>query len=451
MRLTRRVFDDLAIWMIGIGLIIGILFPPMLVLFGVPREIAITPFFFVVCLVAGTTVGGINILLVRLVVMPRLNALVDGMRLVQSVLEEAAFTGDWSACDPERCELPVDSDDVIGESAAAFNHLIGALKFSHDIEDSVSDFSKAMTSQLELKPLCDGALRGFLTATNASAGAILADVGGELSVLSSLGIADTARLPENDHVLLALHSNEPIYVELPEGLSIQGGLVEFQPREVAFLPLVVRAATVGVIVLAGPTAFEKKSRPLSQIFARTFVMALANAMTHEDLQRVAALDALTGCYNRRFGSLRLSEEFSRTERSDVPLGILMFDIDHFKQVNDTYGHLVGDRVLASVSATAKRLLREGDIMMRYGGEEFLVVLPSATVAAAREVSERIRLAVEELVVQDRDQAVKCTVSVGYTSYPEAQSEDETGLVKIVDDALYRAKDSGRNCSVEGRG
>lgn len=451
MRLTRRVFDDLAIWMIGIGLLIGIVFPPMLVLFGVPREIALTPFFFVVCLIAGTTVGGINILLVRLVVLPRLNTLVDGMRLVQSVLEEAAFTGDWSGCDPKRCELPVDSDDVIGESAAAFNHLISALKFSHDIEESVSDFSKAMTSQLELKPLCDGALRGFLAATDASAGAILAVVGGELSVLASLGIADTTRLQDNDHVMLALHSNEPIYVELPEDLSIQGGLVEFQPREVAFLPLVVRAATVGVIVLAGPTAFEQQTRPLSQIFARTFVMALANAMTHEDLQRVAALDALTNCYNRRFGLLRLSEEFSRTERSDVPLGILIFDIDHFKKVNDTYGHLVGDRVLASVAGTAKRLLREGDIMMRYGGEEFLVILPSATVAAAREVSERIRLAVEELVIKDRDQTVKVTVSVGYTSYPEVQSEDETGLVKIVDDALYRAKDSGRNCSMEGRG
>ena len=451
MRLTRRVFDDLAIWMIGIGLVIGIVFPPMLVMFGVPREIVLTPFFFVVCLIAGMTVGGINILLVRLVVLPRLNTLVDGMRLVQSVLEEAAFTGDWSGCDPKRCELPVDSDDVIGESAAAFNHLISALKFSHDIEESVSDFSKAMTSQLELKPLCDGALRGFLAATDASAGAILAVVGGELSVLASLGIADTTRLQDNDHVMLALHSNEPIYVELPEDLSIQGGLVEFQPREVAFLPLVVRAATVGVIVLAGPTAFEQQTRPLSQIFARTFVMALANAMTHEDLQRVAALDALTNCYNRRFGLLRLSEEFSRTKRSDVPLGILIFDIDHFKKVNDTYGHLVGDRVLASVAGTAKRLLREGDIMMRYGGEEFLVVLPSATVTAAREVSERIRLAVEELVIKDRNQTVKCTVSVGYTSYPEMQSADETGLVKIVDDALYRAKDSGRNCSMEGRG
>lgn len=116
MRLTRRVFLDLAIWMISVGLVIGVVFPPALVVFGVPREIAFTPFFFVVCLLAGTIMAGINILLTRVVILPRLRALADGMRLVESVVDEAVFTGDWSGCDPESCQLVVDSDDVIGES-----------------------------------------------------------------------------------------------------------------------------------------------------------------------------------------------------------------------------------------------------------------------------------------------------------------------------------------------
>ncbi len=451
MRLTRRVFNDLAIWMIGVGVVIGVVFPPMLVVFGVPREIAITPFFFAVCLLAGMVVGGINILLTRVVVMPRLRALVDGMRLVETVVEEAAFTGDWSRCDPKSCELPVDSDDVIGESAAAFNRLIIALKYSHDVEDSVAEFTKTMTSQLELEPLCDGALRGFMSATNATAGAILGDVGGELSALASFGIVETAGLCENDYVRLALQTQEPIYVELPEGLSVQAGLVEFQPREVAFLPLSVQSVATGVVVLAGSVAFERESRPLSQIFARTFVMALANAMTHDDLQRIAALDPLTNCYNRRFGFVRLHEEFTRAERGDLLLGVILFDIDHFKLVNDTYGHLVGDRVLASVAQEAKQHLREGDVLVRYGGEEFVCILPGASMDATKEVSERIRHAVEELVVQDRNQAIRCTVSLGYTSFPATPAEDETGLIKIVDDALYRAKESGRNCSIKGLG
>jgi diguanylate cyclase (GGDEF)-like protein len=451
MRLTRRVFDDLAIWMVGVGVVIGIVFPPMMVVFGVPREIAITPFFYFVCLLAGILVGGINVQLTRVVVMPRLRALVDGMQMVQTVIEEATFTGDWSRCDPQSCQLPVDSDDIIGESAAAFNHLMIALKYSHDIEDSVAEFTKTMTSQLELGPLCDGALSGFMAATNARAGAILGDVGGELSVLASFGIVETARLCANDHVRRALQTREPIYVELPEGLVVQAGLVEFQPREVAFLPLSVQSRATGVVVLAGSAAFERESRPLSQIFARTFVMALANATAHADLQRIAALDPLTNCYNRRFGFVRLREEFTRAKRGDQPLGIILFDIDHFKPVNDTYGHLVGDRVLARVAQEAKRCIREGDVLLRYGGEEFVCILPGASMDATEEISERIRIAVEELVVEDCDQVIHCTVSSGYTSFPAARSKDETGLIKIVDDALYRAKESGRNRSMEGLG
>jgi diguanylate cyclase (GGDEF)-like protein len=449
MRLTRRVFVDLAIWMICAGLIIGVVFPPVLVMFGVPADIVLTPFFFSVCLLAGAVVGGINILLARLVVLPRLETLVAGMRKVESVIEEATFTGDWSGCDPEACQVPVDSDDLIGESAAAFNGLIDALKTSHDVEDSVDEFTRTMTSQLELEPLCEAAMRDFLEATNSSAGAILAVVGGELAVLESFGIGDVESLPENDHILQALRSQQPIYIDVPEELPIQASLVEFRPREVAFLPLVVQTTAIGVVVLARSAAFERKSQPLSQIYARTFVKALANAMAHNDLQRIAALDSLTNCYNRRFGSVRLREEFSRAERGNTPLGVMMFDIDHFKQVNDTYGHLVGDRVLAAVASEARTNLRESDILVRYGGEEFLCVLPGATAATAKDVSERIRQSIEKLMVQDRNEVVGCTVSAGYTSYPEVSPENEIELVRIADRALYRAKESGRNRSVEG--
>ncbi len=449
MRLTRRVFVDLAIWMICAGLMIGVVFPPVLVAFGVPADIVMTPFFFVVCLVAGAIVGGINIMLARLVVLPRLRVLVGGMRKVESVIEEATFSGDWSGCDPETCQVPVDSDDIIGESALAFNSLIDALKTSHDVEDSVDEFTRTMTSQLELEPLCEAALRDFLEATHSDAGAILAVVGGELAVLESFGITDVENLSKNDHILHALRTQQPIYIDVPTELPIQAGLVEFRPREVAFLPLVVKSTAIGVVVLARSAAFERKSHPLSQIYARTFVMALANAMAHNDLQRIAALDALTNCYNRRFGLVRLREEFSRAERSETPVGILMFDIDHFKRINDSYGHLVGDRTLAAVASEARTNLRESDVLVRYGGEEFLCVLPGASVATARDISERIRTSIEALKVEDRSDVVRCTVSVGYTSFPEIRTENEVDLVRIADQALYRAKEGGRNRCVEG--
>jgi len=447
-RLTRSVFDDLAIWMIGVGVLIGAVFPPMLVGFGVPGEIVLTPFFFGVCLLAGIAVGGINIRLMRVVVMPRLRALVDGMRLIESVVESATYTGDWTDCDPETCQLPVDSDDVIGESAEAFNHLIRVLQHSHDVEERVGEFSKTMTSQLELGPLCNGALSGFIAATSATAGAILADVGGELSVLASFGIVGAQSLCENDQVRSTLRTHEPAYVELPEGLAVNAGLVEFQPREVAFMPLIVQGKAIGVVVLAKSTLFERDSRSLSQIFGRTFVMALSNAMKHGDLQRIAALDPLTNCYNRRFGLTRLREEFTRAKRSEIPLGLIMFDIDHFKSVNDSHGHLIGDRILANVAKEAKAHLREGDVLVRYGGEEFLCILPGATSEGAAEVCERIRNAVEAMAVQDRGKVISCTVSLGFGSFPTTPADDETALIRVADEALYRAKSDGRNRTVE---
>jgi len=176
-------------------------------------------------------------------------------------------------------------------------------------------------------------------------------------------------------------------------------------------------------------------------------MALSNAMTHGNLQRIAALDPLTDCYNRRFGLTRLREEYTRATRSDSPLGLIMFDIDHFKLVNDTHGHLIGDRVLANVAREAKQVLREGDVLVRYGGEEFLVILPGATIEGTAEVCERIRQAVEALVVQDRDQTISCTVSLGFGSFPATPADDETALIRVADEALYRAKDEGRNRTV----
>ncbi|MBT8093167.1 MAG: GGDEF domain-containing protein, partial [Gammaproteobacteria bacterium] len=190
------------------------------------------------------------------------------------------------------------------------------------------------------------------------------------------------------------------------------------------------------------------SRSMSQIFGRTFVTALSNAMKHGDLQRIAALDPLTNCYNRRFGLTRLREEFSRSQRHESPLGVIMFDIDHFKSINDSHGHLIGDRMLANVAKVAKANLREGDILVRYGGEEFLCILPGATTEGAAEACERIRHTIEEMTVRDRGQTIRCTVSLGFASIPATSAEDETALIQVTDEALYRAKNDGRNRTVE---
>jgi diguanylate cyclase (GGDEF)-like protein len=170
-----------------------------------------------------------------------------------------------------------------------------------------------------------------------------------------------------------------------------------------------------------------------------------NAIDHDRLQRLAALDPLTGIYNRRFGLGRLHEEFGRAVRNGSPLGVLMFDIDHFKDVNDTYGHLVGDRVLKSICAIARSSsLREGDVLLRYGGEEFVVVLPAASADDIRIVGERLRRSIEDSSLSDGAKTVKVTISVGGAAYPNHNVENEDVLLRLSDEAMYLAKNTGRN-------
>jgi diguanylate cyclase (GGDEF)-like protein len=181
------------------------------------------------------------------------------------------------------------------------------------------------------------------------------------------------------------------------------------------------------------------------LFRQPLALALNNALDHERLQRLAAIDPLTGLYNRRFGMARLHEEFTRAARQKMPLGVLMFDIDHFKKVNDTYGHLIGDRILTKVSMLCRSVLREGDIVMRYGGEEFLAILPAASKEDVTDIGERIRRIVEETQFDVGEQLTQITISIGGAAYPDLKIATEDDLVMCADEAMYSAKHSGRNC------
>lgn len=444
LQVTGSVFKDLAIAMMSFGAVVGVVFPFAIMVLGVPREIAMAPPFIGACITAGLLVGAANIAIANRVVKPRIRALAEGMGKVEAGIAEATYTGDWSRCDPESCRIPVDSSDDIGAASEAFNRLVFALWRSHDVGQRVGAFTEAMTTQLELKTLAADAISGLLGATEAQAAAILGDAGGELEVLGSHGLVESEFLRENDHVRLALKTREPSTVEIPDDVAVHAGLVAFQPREVRFEPLSMHGQAIGVVVLASGRPFSPAQRSLSTVMVRSLSVALSNAMTHDKLQRIAALDALTGIYNRRFGLTRLREEFGRAQRNDTPIALAVFDIDHFKSVNDTYGHLVGDRVIIAVAKLAQSRLREGDVVLRYGGEEFVVVLPGASTSDVGEVCERIRRAVEEHVVHDGEQAIRFTVSLGYASTGSVQVEDETALLDLADQALYRAKQSGRN-------
>ncbi len=163
----------------------------------------------------------------------------------------------------------------------------------------------------------------------------------------------------------------------------------------------------------------------------------------EALRFQAMRDALTGTYNRAAALRRLEEELDRARRDHKPLSLLMMDIDHFKKINDTYGHLVGDAVLKETVRRMQSVVRSYDVVGRFGGEEFLVILPSADEKIAVQVAERIRAAVSAHPVTDDAVSVTLTLSAGVAT-AESASSGVDALIQSADVALYEAKRTGRN-------
>lgn len=161
----------------------------------------------------------------------------------------------------------------------------------------------------------------------------------------------------------------------------------------------------------------------------------------EQIERLSVTDQLTGIYNRRKFLETLSHEIERTKRYHTPFTIIMFDIDHFKSVNDTYGHDIGDLVLRELSHLIGDSLREVDVFARWGGEEFIAILPNTFVDDGYAVAERLRSNVE---IFDFSPVPKVTCSFGVISCEDASQCDNDILLKTVDEALYEAKENGRN-------
>ena len=163
----------------------------------------------------------------------------------------------------------------------------------------------------------------------------------------------------------------------------------------------------------------------------------------DKLRSLATTDALTGLHNRRYLDEILTQEISRSIRHGLCLSILFFDVDHFKQFNDKYGHDQGDRVLKALGDSFKHNLRDEDTACRYGGEEFMGILPNITVEQAWTVAERLRKSVETMRVNDLD----ITISIGVAQFPLDNPITAEEFITLADHALYSAKDAGRNRSV----
>ncbi len=444
MRITSRIFDDLAIIMIGLGVIVGVIFPFFSLILGVPQTIALQPIFIIACIMAGVLLGFMNITIARLIIRGPMHQLSSKMKHIQAVILDNRDRSSDDMCTAENCFIKVESLDEIGDSASAFNSLVTTLSEVMKTNAEINEFTQILTTYLDLEVLAEQTLNQLIKNAESSGGAILIEKNGEMDVVASMGIIDPQKLEINERILNVYKTRQRQIIEFPEDVLLDGVIANFQPKTLLLEPILYKNIVIGIIILSSSHSFSRNTIDKLSFFSQSLSLAFRNAITHNQIQKLAAIDELTGLYNRRFGSIRLQEEYGRSIRSDTPMSVLLFDIDHFKKVNDTYGHMLGDRVLVSVAKTASAAIREGDVLMRYGGEEFVCILPGASQNDAKHIAERIRVMVMDNTVKNGDQEIKITISIGIATFPNAQISNCEEFIKLADEAMYTAKETGRN-------
>jgi len=230
--------------------------------------------------------------------------------------------------------------------------------------------------------------------------------------------------------------------------------VEEEEGSVVVLPFIRRDKLIGCLALFSQDLSRYQSGAATDFLQRLAIITaicVENCLNYERLRRLSLTDALTGLANRRELEKWMNIEISRSLREVWPLSCLYLDVDHFKKVNDNYGHDVGDQILQAVADVMLAAVRTGDVVARYGGEEFVIILPGVTGLIAIETAERVRCAVAETNIEIEGQSpLNVTVSIGLASFiPKANSIGDSGevaeqLLMRADDALLKAKKQGRN-------
>lgn len=240
---------------------------------------------------------------------------------------------------------------------------------------------------------------------------------------------------------------EPLVIRMER----RSGMPILDPKErvppgASFLavPLKAQNRISGTLLLTRQgESFTSRELRLLRIYCNQAAVALENAIVYERVENLAATDSLTGLFNRRYFESSLARELARCDRTSSGLALLVVDIDHFKGFNDAYGHVMGDLVLRKVALTLQTALRKGDVLARFGGEEFVVILPQVNHRGAMDSAERLRQSVARSGVHPGGPRRKVTVSIGVALFPEhATGADE--LLRAADGALYQAKNLGRD-------
>ncbi len=216
-------------------------------------------------------------------------------------------------------------------------------------------------------------------------------------------------------------------------------------RSILCMPLVFRGQNIGVVEVLNKLsgAFTEEDQVLMEMLVRPLTVALRTMQMFDNAERLTVTDDLTKLYNYRYLKQYLEAEVKRCLRYKKRVSLLFIDVDGFKRVNDTFGHLVGSLALAEMGGVLRKILRETDVVGRYGGDEFVVVLPETPLNGALVIAERIRKKIEDYEFVAQDLSIHLTVSLGIANCPKHTLTAE-GLIKKADAAMYRAKEISKN-------
>jgi len=360
--------------------------------------------------------------------------------------------------------IQVTSDDEVGQLATSFNDMtdrlrgyVGALETSRDeLRRNLVRLGDTLSSTHDLGRILGVILETAVAETRSSAGAIyvVADGRDELTLRAAHGLEGQAA-NTGDVIAIGVGITGSVAAS---GDAVRGhvgspGLVaapgEPRSEELISVPLRTTGGVLGVLNLydrVDGRPYDEGDLETIRTFASQAAVALDNVLLHQEAQRLSITDGLTGLRNYRFFQQAISRETERAVRFGRPMGLLMLDLDHFKNVNDTHGHQVGDAVLIEIADRVRAEVREVDLVARYGGEEFVVVLPETDRRGAVHIADRICERVRGRPLHAAGVELRLTVSVGIAVLPE-DGTTPSALIRAADDALYRAKAAGRDRSL----
>ena len=370
------------------------------------------------------------------------------LRLQTTRLLEAAKqigSGDFSV------EVPTEGDDEFGALGKEFNSMARQLEarleeLQHErqrLQEAVQRVGESIGTGLDRDATLSIVVQTMIDGVRADCGRVMMrhGVNGTLAEAARAGNVAAYMAAVQAAEKAALDAGEAAETTIAGANALARPLHSPEPEE----------GVLGVISIARPgRPFTEREHELFAYLTNQAAISIENVDLHETIQRQAVTDELTGLFNHRRFQEVMTAEVERSRRFGQELGLIMLDIDNFKRVNDTYGHLQGDLVLREVARVLRESSREIDEPARYGGEEMAVALPQTGLQGAFEFAERVRHRIEalQLPLLDAEGTLRVTASFGAASLPHSAKMDKDALVAAADAALYRAKRSGKNRTVK---